>query len=273
VTTIPIVADLIGALPVDRWVYYCVDDFAAWPGLDGTALRRMEEDLIGRADVLIAASVRLRNRLAGMGRSPHLLTHGVDLDHWADVEGVPTPRELDGLPRPLIVFWGVIDRRMDTRFLERLVQDLDAGTILLVGPEQTPDPVLRRLARVRRLPALPYDRLPGLAREAAVLIMPYADLPVTQAMQPLKLKEYLATGNAVVARNIAANCEWEDCLDLVEDPLSFSQRVRRRLQTGVPPAQKDARRRLAGESWEVKARLFDQWLDLGEPALSRTAIF
>ena len=34
VTTLPLVADLVGTTPVDRWVYYCVDDLSAWPGLD-----------------------------------------------------------------------------------------------------------------------------------------------------------------------------------------------------------------------------------------------
>ena len=32
VTTIPIVADLVGGLPVRRWVYYCVDDFGGVAG-------------------------------------------------------------------------------------------------------------------------------------------------------------------------------------------------------------------------------------------------
>src|ERR1700730_13210873 len=36
ITTLPIVADLIGPLPVAHWVYYCVDDFTQWPGLDGS---------------------------------------------------------------------------------------------------------------------------------------------------------------------------------------------------------------------------------------------
>ncbi len=43
------------------------------------------------------------------------------------------------------------------------------------------------------------EELPALAQQASVLIMPYADLPVTRVMQPLKLKEYLATGRPVVA--------------------------------------------------------------------------
>src|SRR5262249_14319840 len=34
ITTLPIVADLMGVLPVQSWVYYCVDDFGRWPGLD-----------------------------------------------------------------------------------------------------------------------------------------------------------------------------------------------------------------------------------------------
>jgi hypothetical protein len=43
ITKIPIVADLIGVLPVRHWVYYCVDDFSEWPGLDQPTLRRMEQ--------------------------------------------------------------------------------------------------------------------------------------------------------------------------------------------------------------------------------------
>src|SRR5262245_5621709 len=38
ITTIPTVADLIGKLRAKRWVYYCVDDFTTWPGLDHAAV-------------------------------------------------------------------------------------------------------------------------------------------------------------------------------------------------------------------------------------------
>src|SRR5207249_8817498 len=99
---------------------YCVDDFGQWPGLDGATLALLERDLVARADVLIAAGATLREGLARQGRRAHLLTHGVDLDHWAAGAGdVRLPR-LDGLPRPLVVFWGLVDRRMDVAFLERL---------------------------------------------------------------------------------------------------------------------------------------------------------
>ncbi len=83
--------------------------------------------------------------------------------------------------------------------------------------------------------------------------MPYADLPVTRAMQPLKLKEYLASGRPAVVSDLPANRAWSDCLDVAETPDAFSASVRLRLATGLPEAQRLARARLAGESWDQKS--------------------
>jgi glycosyltransferase involved in cell wall biosynthesis len=259
VTTIPIVADLVGLLPVRRWVYYCVDDFGLWPGLDQTTLQRMEARLLERADSAIAVSEVLQEKLRRMGRAAPLLTHGVDLDFWADPAPGVAPARLEGLPRPLIAFWGVVDRRMDLAFLRRLAGDLGQGTVVLAGPEADPDPTLDAVAGVVRLGPLPFAQLPCLARAASVLVMPYGDLPVTRAIQPLKLKEYLATGKPVVVRDLPANRVWADCLDLADSPEAFSQAVRLRLQTGLLPQQREARLRLAAESWAVKAREFERW--------------
>jgi glycosyltransferase involved in cell wall biosynthesis len=258
ITTLPVAADLVGVLPVRRWVYYCVDDFAEWPGLDGAALRRMEADLLRRVDTVVAVSEPLRDRLARMGRESHLLTHGVDPGYWVRPSraGVPS---LDGLERPLVVFWGVVDRRMDLGFVRALSQALPRGTVVFAGPEQDPDPALRALPRVARLGSLAFEQLPALAAEAAVLVMPYADLPVTRAMQPLKLKEYLATGRPVVVRDLPATRGWADCLDLAATPEDFAAAVLRRLEEGLPAAQQAARERLAGESWSEKARQFEEW--------------
>ena len=161
-TTVPVVADLIGILPVQRWIYYCVDDFAEWPGLDSRPLRRMEKDLVRRADKILVVSETLRVKLMRMGRDAELLTHGVDVDFWRDpADGTSLP-SLSGLERPLIVFWGVIDRRMDIAFLRRLSGDLTQGTIVLAGPELDADPALAAVPRVARLGSLPFATLPGL---------------------------------------------------------------------------------------------------------------
>lgn len=261
VTKTAVVADLFGRLPARRWVYYCVDDFSKWPGLDQRTLGRMEEELIPQADVVIAASELLQERLTRLGAShPHLLTHGFDPEDWASPDPAE-PGALAGLPRPLVVFWGLVDRRLDIPVLSRLAGELTEGTIGLIGPEADPDPALSGLPRTVRRPAVPFALLPGVARAAAVLIMPYADLPVSRAMQPLKLKEYLASGKPVVVRDLPATRAWADCLDLAGSPEEFARAVRQRLAEGLPPGQLAARGRLEGETWAQKAEQFTRWID------------
>jgi len=260
-TTLPITADLPEVLPVSRWVYYCVDDFSQWPGLDGDTLRRMDRDMIRRADSLVAVSETLQAMIAAEGRSASLLTHGVDVDFWKTSQSVLLPEEqnvehpgaLQDFPQPRVVFWGVIDRRLDSSSLRQLSQEMAVGTIVLIGPQQNPDPAILSLRNVRTLPAQPLAALPGIAANADVLIMPYADLPVTRAMQPLKLKEYLATGKSVVVNQLPSTDSWSDCLDVAATPEEFSRLVRERIVTGIPESQRTARVRLQQESWSSKA--------------------
>ena len=273
VTTIPIVADLMGRLPVDRWVYYCVDDFSQWPGLDQKTMAQLEKTVIEKSDFLIAAGETLQQRLRESGKPVHLLTHGVDLEHWDN----PTARKSNGVrpwqsfEHPLVVFWGVIDRRMDVEFLRRLGQDLERGTILLVGPQADPDSSIFGMPRVRILPPIDDEDLPSLGNDADVLVMPYADLPVTRAMQPLKLLEYLANQKPVVVRDLPATRQWADCLDLASDPVQFSQSVLQGISHGLTEAHRKSRGRLQNESWTARASEFERLLfDWGQTGIVQT---
>ncbi len=258
VATAPIVADLAARVPSAHWVYYCVDDLSEWPGLDATALRALEIDFVARANRIVAVSEHLRARLKAMGRESELLTHGFDPQHWANL---PTRADTSEREQPVAVFWGAIDRRLDTAIVAKLAELCD---LRLVGPEQDPDPRVTSNPRVHRPGSVPYSELPRIASEADVLVMPYADLPVTRAMQPLKLKEYLATGLPVVATSLPANREWADALDLLDDPHAFATRVLERAAAALPASQARARERLRDESWAAKAQQFEGWLRRSE---------
>ncbi len=266
ITTLPLVADLVDDIPTARWVYYCVDDFSVWPGYDGPTMQRLEAVLVPKVQQVIAVSETLQQHLTQYGVQAKLLTHGVDLATWTDPPSVTLPAEFARLEKPWVVFWGVIDRRMDTAFLRHLNERMHRGTILLVGPQEDPDPAVVTLPRVTLLPSQPFAVLPVLAREAATLIMPYADLPVTRAIQPLKLKEYLATGQPSVVRALPSTLPWADCADVCGTPEEFTQLVLQRIETGLPPEQGLARQRLQQESWDAKAREFEVWVNGEESA-------
>jgi glycosyltransferase involved in cell wall biosynthesis len=260
ITTIPVIADLMGTLPVERWLYYCVDDFSTWPGLDQRTMERMERDVIARCDGIVAASEILQQRIAQQGRTSELLTHGVDLSCWQATADMPSPAALHGLARPLVVFWGVIDPRLNIEWVQHLSRELTTGTILLVGPHDDPPALLQTLPNVKTMPAWPFAELPALGQAASVLIMPYADLPVTRAMQPLKLKEYMATGKPVVVSDLPATRSWSDCVDVATNAEMFATSVLNRIEHGISPQQHQQRQRLLAESWETKAEQFEQWI-------------
>lgn len=261
-TTIPLVADLLGRLRARRWIYYCVDDFSVWPGLDGETLRNMEISLVAGVDEIIAAGENLAERIRALGRNPRILEHGVDLEHWSKSQDgvIILPSRLKGLGRPLILFWGLIDQRLDVEWLRCLSKHLRTGTIGLVGPQQAPDSELTSIPHVTLLGPAPYEELPVLAACADVLVMPYRDLPVTRAMQPLKLKEYLATDKPVIVRSLPGTAAWEDCLCAVDSAQAFTDAVLQALVRGVPEGQRLARRRLESERWSAKAGTLRRWL-------------
>ncbi len=283
-TTLPITADLVGPLDVDRWVYYCVDDFSVWPGLDGDVMAGMESQLVSGVNTCLAVSETLQQKLHAMGQTAPLLTHGIDLSHWQpatspDRSPQHAPQALPAWwprgQRPIYLFWGLIDARLDVAWVRALMQAMPpTAKLILVGPQQAPPAALLAIPHTRDTPAgkssadsegmqagptllLPgpvsYDRLPALARAADVLVMPYADLPVTRAIQPLKFKEYLATGKPVVARDLPATQAWRDAADLVGDANAFVHACQERAGSGTPHSQQQARERLQHESWTAKA--------------------
>lgn len=254
-TTIPIVADLIDQLPVNRWVYYCVDDFSLWPGLDQKTMGRLEQEVVLRVDRIVAASARLQGRLNSLGRQSALCTHGVDIQKWQSTTVTPYSWP-SNIRRPLALFWGVIDRRLDTALIVDLCQRLPDLSLVLVGPRQQSDPVLEQLSNVHLVPAVKTDELAAMAQSADCLVMPYAITPLTLAMQPLKLKEYLATGRPTVVRQLPSTEPWSNACDVAETHQAFVESIRRCLKEGVSREQIVARRSLQSESWHQKAAFF-----------------
>ena len=273
-TTLPLTADLVGRIRAHRWLYYAVDDYTAWPGLDHATLTAMESDLLDRVDAAAAVGDTLAQRLASRGFDPPLIDHGIDIDEWHHPRAAPPTHpildSLRSLPSPLALYWGLIDDRLDHGAITRMASE-HGLTVALIGPVQGDLP--RRLDRVpgvHLLGAIDRSLLPHAASLADLLIAPYIDSAVTRAMQPLKLKEYLATDRPVVATELPATRPWSDCCDVAAGYV-LAYRAAEAAFLGADPRQLAARRdRLAGESWAHKAALLEEWIDSVDARASDT---
>lgn len=203
ITMSPLVA---GFSPL-RWAgpvtFYANDDWAEyygyrrwWRAID-EAYRRVS--ISGRA--LCAVSQAIIDRIAPVG--PYaLVPNGIDPGEWFELS--PPPEWLEALPRPRALYVGTLDRRLDVPGLVRTAEAFGEGSIALVGPEADPGILapLRRMHNVHIRPPVPRDEVAALIRAADVCLLPHMRSPLTEAMSPLKLYEYLAAGRPVAATDL-----------------------------------------------------------------------
>lgn len=278
ISTLPYTADLIGCLPVNKWVYYCVDDWSQWPGMDAQPLAEMEKELLTKADSVIAVSEALRERILTISQRPStLLTHGFDkrflLEELVNPSGNPLTnpsgneerekneeREnlLGKYPGRKIVYWGLADERLDGPIMVTLANAFPKDSFVFVGPKAQPPEIINQQKNIFWFGTVSFERLPAIARESDVLLMPYNDSSVTRQIQPLKMLEYLATGKPVIARDLPAMQNWRDCLDTARTAEEFIYWLQIRLESGLPEAQRQARERLQNQTWEQKVVEFER---------------
>lgn len=268
--TVPNAADYVGHCGESLVVYYCVDEFTVWPGMNlPDMVRDLEADLMRSADLVVAVSDALV-RAKGNGRTPtRLLTHGVDVDHFARAAAPqPLPDEIADIRGPVVGFFGLIDSHLDVDIVEHILTARPQWNVVLIGTRRIPLTRLERHANFRWLPPVPYADLPRYAYRFDAAIIPYVVNEHTCTANPLKLKEYMATGRPVVTTPMPEALRYAACLHVASDGAGFVDAIERELA-----APSDATPRLAaleGETWRDKAGLLSAWVE--ESLAARDAV-
>lgn len=244
ITTLPNTAGIVNRLGASAVIYYCVDDVTLWPGAHGGLARALEQELLEQVDLVVATSEKLRRTRRNGRRPTRLLTHGVDLDHFR----VPAPPP--GSP-PVATYYGLIDERCDRQLLAAVARANPELKVRVIGTWRVDEGPLAGLQNVEKMGPVSYDVLPSRIADAKVLLLPYVVDELAQSINPLKLKEYLATGRPVVATPLPEVTRLGGFVRVAEGE-SFVRAVADAAAHG--PAPDPAREAyLAGESWDAKA--------------------
>lgn len=197
VTTVPNVYDVIGSLGAEKVIYYCVDDFSEWPGLDRSTILAMERQLLQSVRAVICTSHALVERFRA-DYPTTLLSHGVDLDLFArPVESVhPILRDI---PEPRVGYYGLFDARTDLELLLDVARKLPEVSFVITGPTEGDTSRARVLPNIHLTGPVPYAELPQVVAGWRACLLPYRLNELTVKINPLKLKEYLATGKPVIS--------------------------------------------------------------------------
>lgn len=209
-TSLPSALPVVGTLGERAVVYYCGDDFGALSGVDHAPVLDMERRLVEKADLVIAASPVLAERFPR--EKTVLVPHGVD----ARVFSSPAPPAPDLPDGKVAGFYGSISDWLDVPMLARAAQALFDWTFVFIGPVRTDVSALARLENVRFLGPRPHAALPGYVQHWTVSLIPFRDTPQIRACNPLKLREYLASGTPVAATRFPALTPYAHLVSTIE---------------------------------------------------------
>jgi len=198
----PDVPELIDLLPAERVVYYCVDDFAAFAGFDAGLVAELEGRTIAGSDIVITTSAKLYEQRRPLHANTHLVLHGVDYDHFAaaaDLSPDAIPDDIKHLPRPVLGYFGLISDYVDLELLGQAARRRPDWSFVLIGEARCDLGWLQGLSNVHVLGGRPYKELPAYCRGFDVGLIPFRMNRLTRAVNPIKLREYLAAGLPVVS--------------------------------------------------------------------------
>ncbi|MFC1668286.1 glycosyltransferase [Chlamydiota bacterium] len=265
VTTVPNISDVVGNINERRAIYYCVDDFIEWPEMLKEVLEHEENMLLRKVDAVIVTSQFLFNKLEKRSKRLHLLTHGVDIDHFniSSRKTTKSIKVMDVIKRPIIGYYGFFDARIDEEIISKIANRSN-WSLVIIGRVNLDIGFLNRFSNVHFIGPVNYQILSEYARYFDVSILPYKKTIAIKASNPLKFKEYMALNSPIVATKVPELEKYSRYIYTAGSPNEFINCIEKSLKNSLSKEQHIRRLTiLENESWERKAEQFLQFIENG----------
>lgn len=260
-TFIPTSAQVVGTLGEKGIVYHCVDEYGAFSDA-APEVPILERELLLKANLVLVCSTPLLEQKQKFNRCTHLVTHGVDYEHFrrATDEATPVAEELRGLPRPILGFHGWVADWVDLRLIAELARLRPGWSIVLVGRADGDLSPLHGVRNVYALGSRPYENLPEYLRGFDVALLPFVMNELTRNSNPLKLREYLAAGLPVVAAPLPEVARLSGLVSLASTAEEYVKQIESLLERGIQGPSGERSEKMESESWDCKVKVIERLL-------------
>ena len=272
-------ANIVSRLRKRFLIYDCNDDHSSFPGMRSWTAAYFHKTA-READAVFASSEALFDKVArvrGEAGGCHYLGNGVDYGHYqpraAPADGTaPGAAGARAGDKPRLGYIGALAPWLDFEALADLARRRPGWEIVLVGPVLlgVEDRVkeLTSLPNVRHLPAVSYDKLPGVLAQFSLGLIPFRYNELTRGVNPNKMYEYLASGLPVVTTRFSTEVEkYPDVVRAVDPGDAFVRACDEFLSSLAPEGEgaglaESARAVARANDWNVIAAAF--WKRVGE---------
>jgi GT2 family glycosyltransferase/glycosyltransferase involved in cell wall biosynthesis len=235
-------------------VYDCMDDHAGF-STNHEPVLRMEERTIAEADLVVTTSELLDAKARTTARRTALIRNACDYEHFAQTNDATKAASV-----PTVGFYGAIAEWFDAKLVADLAVSRPDWNFELIGSTQTGDVSrLARLPNVKLLGEKPYADLPQLVAGWNCFIIPFQRIPLTEATNPVKAYEMLATGKPVVAVDLPElrPMARDGLVSLADDARGFAQAIERAMADDNAGRRERRRAFAARNTWADRCDAFD----------------
>lgn len=263
----PDIAYALGHFGEERVVYYCVDDFANFSGYDTTQVLEDERQLCQRADLVVTTSCALQESKKHLNPNTIMVAHGVDFDHFsrAVTQRMPAPPELDDIPKPRIGFFGLIRDWVDLDLIAEVARRQRGWQFVFIGDSAVDLTPYANVHNMHFVGAKPYNDLPAWCRHMQAGLIPFRINDLTRAVNPIKMREYLAAGLAVISTPLPEARRFEPMVRIGTNALEFERAIAESLT--LPEEHRFMRMKAMEEQrWPAKVAAICEALEVHVPS-------
>jgi glycosyltransferase involved in cell wall biosynthesis len=257
---LPSAADYVGTLGESLVVYYCTDEWSKFTYVHGEKTAEAEKKLLKSCDVVFATAQTLVNDRLAINAETHLARHGVDRALFAKAmdAATPLPEDLAKIKRPILGFYGTIQDWIDFDLICYLAQRHPEWSIVMLGKTYVDVSRLQQFPNIHLLGRKDHGQLPNYCKGFDVGIIPYVVNDRILHVNPIKLREYMSAGLAVVSTNFPEVQLYPEFCVAANSAAEFEAAVQKALASDSPQARQKRSDAMEAETWEKKVAQLGQ---------------
>ena len=192
------------------------EEFSGW--------QKKLPEAIARADIVRTTNPRITEYLRehfveALGdKEVRTSYNGVDLERFDPTRTLRHPRELAAVQKPILGFYGNLDWWIDWGLMRRLSELSEYQVVVIGDTEGQRDKIPADLLQssIMWLGRQPIEELPNYLDCFDLALFPFVVNEMTDAVDPLKVWEYLAFGKPVLATSTAFVRSHQELFHVVE---------------------------------------------------------
>lgn len=216
-------------------------------------LKKKELFLSQNVDYLFASSPNIQSKLEKLsGREVHLLTHGVDFDHFSNKHTLhPSISKIRDKNKPIAGYFGTLSDANDKEVFRKLAQN--GFSVVIIGKILGDYSSLKNQENIYFTGPVAYTELPSFAQGFDVCLLNWIMADWIKNSFPIKTLEYLAMGKPIVSCRIpVVEQMFGELVYFAETPDEFLTQCRLAVEN-ISPGLAQMRVKIASQqTWEQK---------------------